>query len=37
MSVLVLVAVAGLVVESGVVFGIGAFGVLACGLVWRWA
>jgi len=31
------VGVAGLLLKSEVVFAVGAFGVLACGLAWRWA
>jgi len=37
MLALVVVAVLGLALESEVVFGVAAFGVLTCGLAWRWA
>jgi hypothetical protein len=37
MLALLLVAVLGLVLKSEVVFIVGAFGVLVCGLAWRWA
>jgi hypothetical protein len=36
MLLLAAVGIVGLVVESEVVFGVGAVGVLACGLAWRW-
>jgi hypothetical protein len=37
MLTLAVVAVLGLALESEVVFGVAAFGVLTCGLAWRWA
>ena len=37
MLVLTAVAVVGPLVESEIVFAGAAFGVLVCGLVWRWA
>ena len=36
MLALTVVAVAGLLLSSEVVFAIGAVGALACGLAWRW-
>jgi hypothetical protein len=37
MLTLAAVAILGLVLKAEVVFGVGAVGVLACGLAWRWA
>jgi hypothetical protein len=36
MLLLTVVGIVGLVLGSEVVFGVGAVGVLACGLAWRW-